>query len=78
MSPSINAEWLPHTLSDLSLSVIESMTDLHTKFSGMCLQTGPNSFVFTYIFTKKRPRRRLAPPPRVGAPLYWEILDTPL
>ena len=24
---------------------------------------GPNSFVFAYIFTKKRPRRRSTPPP---------------
>ena len=24
--------------------------------------TGPNSFVFTYIFTKKRPLRRFTPP----------------
>ena len=31
--------------------------------------TGPNSFVFTYVFTKKHLCQRLAPPPmRVGAP----------
>ena len=31
--------------------------------------TGPNSFVFTYVFTEKHLYRRLAPPPtRVGAP----------
>ena len=31
--------------------------------------TGPNSFVFTYVFTKKHLCWRLAPPPtRVGAP----------
>ena len=33
--------------------------------------TGPNSFVFTYVFNKKRLCRRLAPPQR-------EILDPPL
>ena len=39
---------------------------------------GPNSFVFTYIFTKKCPRWRSTPPPqRVHAPLR-EILDPPL
>ena len=43
--------------------------------------TGPNSFVFTYVFTKKHLCRRLAPPPtRVGAPPppQREILDPPL
>ena len=31
--------------------------------------TGPNSFVFTYVFTEKHLCQRLAPPPtRVGAP----------
>ena len=31
--------------------------------------TGPNSFIFTYVFTEKCLCRRLAPPPtRVGAP----------
>ena len=31
--------------------------------------TGPNSFIFTYVFTEKHLCRRLAPPPmRVGAP----------
>ena len=40
--------------------------------------TGPNSFVFTYVFTGKHLCRRLAPPPmRVGAP-QREILDLPL
>ena len=40
--------------------------------------TGPNSFVFTYVFTEKRLCQRLAPPPtRVGAP-QREILDPPL
>ena len=29
---------------------------------------GANSFVFTYIFAKKCPRRRLAPPQWLGAP----------
>ena len=33
--------------------------------------TGPNSFVFAYIFTEKCPRRRSTPPLR-------EILDPPL
>ena len=39
--------------------------------------TGANSFVFTYIFTKKCPRRRSAPLKRVHAPLR-KILDPPL
>ena len=40
--------------------------------------TGPNSFIFTYVFTEKHLCRRLAPPPmRVGAP-QREILDSPL
>ena len=33
--------------------------------------TGSNSFLFTYVFTKKHPHRRLVPP-------QWEILDLPL
>ena len=42
--------------------------------------TGPNSFFFAYIFTKKRPRRRSRPPPRpVTSPCPQpEILDPPL
>ena len=46
------------------------MADLHTKVSGARPPpTGPNSFVFTYVFTKKCLCRRLAPPPtRVGDP----------
>ena len=40
--------------------------------------TGPNSFVFTYVFTEKHLCQRLAPPQmRVGAP-QQEILDPPL
>ena len=46
------------------------VADLHTKVSGAPPPpTGPNSFVFTYVFTEKRLCWRLAPPPtRVGAP----------
>ena len=46
------------------------MADLHTKVSGACPPpTGPNSFVFTYVFTEKCLCQRLAPPPmRVGTP----------
>ena len=41
--------------------------------------TGPNSFVFTYVFTEKHLCRRLVTPPtRVGAPPEQEILDPPL
>ena len=36
--------------------------------------TVSNSFVFTYVFAKKCPRRRSAPPQRLGAP-QREILD---
>ena len=34
-----------------------TLADLHTKFSGARRPplTGPNSFIFTYIFTKKHP-----------------------
>ena len=32
--------------------------DLHTKFSSTRPPMGPNSFIFTHIFTKKHPRRR--------------------
>ena len=39
--------------------------------------TGPNSFVFAYIFSKKHPRQRSMPPWWVHAPLQ-EILDPPL
>ena len=38
---------------------------------GRAPPTGSNSFVFAYVFAKKHPRRRLAPPQR-------EILDPPL
>ena len=41
-----------------------SLADLHTKFSGARPSpTGPNSFVFTYIFTEKCPQQRSMPPP---------------
>ena len=55
------------------------VADLHTKVSGAYPPpTGPNSFVFTYVFTKKHLCQRLVPPPmRVGAP-QWKILDPPL
>ena len=39
--------------------------------------TGPNSFVFAYIFTKKHPCWRLAPPNGSARP-QWEILHPPL
>ena len=47
-----------------------SLADLHTKFSGARPLTGPNSFVFTHIFTEKHPCQRSTPPPpkRVHAP----------
>ena len=41
-------------------------------------QTGSNSFVFTYIFTKKCLRQRSVPPQWLGAPPQREILDPPL
>ena len=45
------------------------MVDLRTKVSGMRPPTGPNSFVFTYVFTEKCLCQRLVPPPmRVGTP----------
>ena len=45
------------------------MADLHTKVSGARPPTGPNYFVFTYVFAEKCPCQRLAPPPtRVGTP----------
>ena len=34
---------------------------LHTQVSGAPPPTGPNSFVFTYVFTEKRLCWRLAP-----------------
>ena len=40
--------------------------------------TGSNSFVFAYVFAKKHPHRRSAPPPNGSAPPQWEILDLPL
>ena len=36
----------------------------------------PNSFVFAYIFTEKRPRRRSTP--LTGPQPQWEIPDLPL
>ena len=38
--------------------------------------TGPNSFLFTHIFTKKQPRRRFTP--LLTGPSPREILDPPL
>ena len=65
------------TSSEYNLKVTLSVADLHTKISGAPPPTGPNTFVLTYIFAKKRPRRRLASPPRrVGRP-QREILDPP-
>ena len=63
-----------------SKSEQQSVADLHTKVSSARPPppTGPNSFAFTYVFTKKHLCQRLAPPPmRVGAP-QREILDPPL
>ena len=38
--------------------------------------TGPNSFVFTYIFTEKCPRWRPKPPQNGSTPPpLWKILD---
>ena len=51
------------------LFVLQAVADLHTKVSGAPPPTGPNSFIFTYVFTEKHLCQRLAPPPtRVGAP----------
>ena len=57
----------------------KSVADLHTKVSSTCPPpTGPNSFIFIYVFTEKHLCQSLAPPPmRVGTP-QWEILDPPL
>ena len=45
------------------------VADLHTKVSGAHPPTGPNSFIFTYVFTEKCLCQRLVPPPtRVGTP----------
>ena len=49
-----------------------ALTDLHTKFSGTRRPTGPNSFVFTYIFSALVGGPR--PPKWVQAPLR-KILD---
>ena len=48
-----------------------TVADLHTKVSGARPppRTGPNSFVFIYVITKKHLCQRLVPPPmRVGDP----------
>ena len=55
----------------------------HWRIQGGCHgarppPTGSISFVFTYIFTEKCTRWRLAPPPNGSAPPQWEILDPPL
>ena len=53
----------------VSMRVVYPVADLHTKVSGTPPPTGPNSFIFTYVFTEKCLCQRLAPPPkRVGAP----------
>ena len=39
--------------------------------------TGSNSFIFAYVFAKKCPHRRSAPP-YGSVPPQWEILDPPL
>ena len=40
--------------------------------------TGPNSFVFAYIFAEKHPRQRSTPPLTGPCPPLREILDLPL
>ena len=56
-------------------------TDALADLGGACPvhgpPMGPNSFVFTYIFTEKCPRRR-SMPPLMGARPPREILDPPL
>ena len=44
---------------------------------GACPTTGPNSFIFAYIFAEKCPRRMSTPPQQVHTRLQ-EILDPPL
>ena len=41
--------------------IIKTLVDLG-GMPGACPPTGPNSFVFTYIFVEKCPRRRSTPP----------------
>ena len=49
---------------------------------GMCQRmpppTGPNSFIFAYIFTEKCPRWRPKPPQNGSMPPLWKILDPAL
>ena len=49
-------------VSSICTATMHTLADLHTKFSGARPPTAPNSFIFTYIFTEKCPRRRSTPP----------------
>ena len=44
-----------------SIKCSTALADLHAKFSGALPPTGPNSFFFTYIFTKKCLHRKSTP-----------------
>ena len=57
------------SLTHMSLEEKEfPLADLNTKFSSVRLLTmGPDSFVFTHIFTEKCPRQRYMPPPQNGS-----------
>ena len=51
------------TCSTVWVAKPSTVADLHTKVPGARPPpTGPNSFVFTYVFTEKHLCRRLAPP----------------
>ena len=59
------------------VSITFSLADLHTKFSAAQPPMGPNSFVFTYIFTEKYPHQRSTPPKTGLCPPYGKSWTRP-
>ena len=59
---SIDAAFAIDTMRTAHSNFRHTVAALHTKISGARRHpTGPNSFIFAYIFTKKCPRRRSVP-----------------
>ena len=65
----------------LSITTITTMVCIGRSRGGVpsaCPPMGPNSFIFTYIFTEKCPHQRSTPPSNRCMPPLREILDPPL
>ena len=75
----LKSEWeilsMNTNITGSNTMILKPLADLGVRHAGRTpLPTGPNSFVFAYIFTEKCLHQRSMPPQWVHAPLP-EILD---